>query len=181
MGRPAATVGTEKGREVGRPAGALPGRLGRRRVPRPRLARPSGKKHDGTGEERKPRKGVSKNPTMTVASRRSAGGHERPGRPTSLGRVTLPNVAGDSGRGWWGVPGGAAGARLRRKSRVATGWKIFGLQPQEGRSHDPRIDLGRGPDRRAGETVTATRCGDELMHSSSRPKREIRYPRKKEN
>jgi hypothetical protein len=88
-----------------------------------------------------------------------------------------------------GVPGGGAGAEPARdggeKEKAVLQRDCYedlcGLQPQEGRSRAPRIDLGHSPDRRAGKTITATRCGDELLHSSSRPKREIPDPRKKGN
>ena len=52
------------------------------------------------------------------------------------------------------------------------------LQQKKGRSHAPRIDLGHGPDRRAGGKITATRCGDELVHTLA-AQREIQDPIKK--
>ena len=117
----------------------------------------------------------------------TAPGLAGPARAERRGKLGPGAIGRPSDRDWRlavGVPGGGAGAAPARDGGEKAVLQrdcyedLCGLQPQEGRSHAPRIDLGHSPDRRAGETITATRCGDELMHSSSRPKRETRDPTK---
>ena len=86
--------------------------------PRPRLVRPSRGNRDGKGKEAE---GVAQAPPTMVArlaepARAERRGHEQSGWPTSLGTVTAVGV----GRAEWRRRR-AAGARSRRKSRVATG------------------------------------------------------------
>ena len=183
---------TGKRRKVGRPAGALPGRQDwphrREKDGCPAGAPPGwcgrGGETRRRGTDRRSRR-RGENPVMTAA------GLPGPARAERRGRLGPGTIGGTSDRDWRlavGVPGGGAGAAPARDGgekavlqRNCLNKKIGWLRLQEGRSHAPRIDLGHGPDRRAGETITATRCGDELMHSSSRPKRETPDPRKKGN
>ena len=181
---------TGKRRKVGRPAGALPGRQDW----------PHRREKDGCPAGVSPgwcgRGGETRRRGRNTRSRRRKPRDDGSGARRARARGTPGEVgAGHGGtsdrdqRLAVGVPGGGAGAEPARdggeKEKAVLQRDchedLCGLQPQEGRSRAPRIDLGHSPDRRAGKTITATRCGDELLHSSSRPKRETPDPRKKGN
>ena len=141
---------------------------------RPRWCGRGGESRRRGKDRRSRRRGET--PVMT------APGLAGPARAERRGKLGPGAIGRPSDRDWRlavGVPGGGAGAAPARdggekavlqRNCLAQTKKIGWLRLQEGRSHAPRIDLGHGPDRRAGETITATRCGDELLHSSSRPK-----------